>query len=136
MIHVKMLTEKNRERLLALPVGFTVQLRILGPYNPQTEWTVGTVERVADAYNGLELAVRCFCPYRQEFYTWNVYETSCHTDRDPLSMGNNIRTGKSHLSTGSGAEVTVVRWSAQALATFRALDSDPVLAATVAGLIS
>jgi len=123
MIHVKMLTDKNRERLLALPVGFTVQLRILGPYNPQTDWTVGTVERVADT-DRFELEVRCFCPREGVFYTWGVYETSCHTNGNP------------HLSTGSGAEVTVVRWSAQALATFRALDSDPVLAATVAGLIS
>jgi hypothetical protein len=131
MKNVKNLTPQNRQALLALPVGFPVQVRNLGPVNADERWWDATVARVELVNGELELDLRWFFPgfqsdwgtFRDEWHDWRIYETDCHT-------------GTPHLSTGSAADVTSVRWSPAALAAYRELAADPVLAGAVAGLLA
>jgi hypothetical protein len=132
MKYVKTLTDKNRQALLELPVGFPVQVRNLGPVNPDEGWTDATVARVGyvDGYE-FQLELRYWYPGFHNgssvvgagWFEWGLYESWCHT-------------GTPHLSTGSAADVTSVRWSPAALAAYRELAADPVLAGAVAGLLA
>ena len=131
MKYVKNLTEQNEQALLALPVGFPVQVRNLGPVNPHEEWTDATVTRVGLVDGEFLLELRYWFPgfhygssvVGAEWAEWNLYRSWCHI-------------GKPHLSTGSAADVTSVRWSPAALAAYRELAADPVLAGAVAGLLA
>ena len=112
MKHISNLTDRNRQALAALPAGFPVEVKVLGPYNPSDWETVTVVEfQDEDAEGFSALVVESSCAVTGEPYVWRLCETA-------------HRTGVPHLASGSGCEAVSVRWSPEALALFLQLGGE------------
>ena len=122
MKYVSNLTDRNRRSLAALPAGFPIEMKVLGPSNPGP-WESATVVGYTDEGRDGEgdLTLQMTWDPTGELFTFGLYESTEYS-------------GRPHLSYGSGAELVSVRWSPEALALFVELGGETFAGAVLSVL--
>lgn len=111
MRYISNLTEKNVKALEALPPGFQIEFRVLGPYNPYETYETATVVEFINTDGEKRLRLLSYDWSLKKDgspYIWELYGSTCHT-------------GQEHLSYGSGAELVSVRWYPKAAEKYQQL---------------